>query len=121
MEERSGLLIAALVAIVSVVGLVILFKGAATGNQTIVIGETPTYRAPDATVENPAHYRASSALGEEVAQECNTLNKDRGQCCSVTCGVKCGPDDLCWRACLKSCKEAIHEPLTEHSSLYRRN
>ena len=121
MEERSGLLIAALVAIVAVVGLVILFKGDATGNQTIVIGDTPSYRMNDVAIENPAVYRAGTALGLDVADQCNQQVKDRGECCSRTCGDECGPVDLCWRACLKECKQAIQLELTSQSAAYRRN
>lgn len=43
-ESNSGLLIAALVAIVAVVGLVILFKGGTTGNAVCPPGHSASYQ-----------------------------------------------------------------------------
>jgi len=109
-KDNSGLLIAALVAIVAVVGLVILFKGGAEGAQVINVGPEPSYRQGYA-IEAPEVYKAGQLLGKQIAVTCDTQRKDRGECCSRECGDDCGPQDVCWRACINECKEAVHNAL----------
>lgn len=112
--KDNGLLIAALVAIVAVVGLVILFQGNATGNQIII---------PEHTLVNPgvlgeeAAYAQGVAIGETVAQDCiATYDTSWQQCCSMSCTDN-SLDRSMFRGCSYICQLRVAQAASPYIDL----
>ena len=73
-EERSGLLIAAIVAIVAIVGLVILFQGARQGTTGGVIVIPQPSQKPCFSLQNPLNCDLGGGLGEIVTDTCGIVD-----------------------------------------------
>ena len=114
--NNYGLLIAAFVAIVAIVGLVLHDQGGPTG-QFIDLPElrtTPSYRSDViiGTQADVARYEEGLALGASIYdQKCEYDQFDQIECCSRTCGDSCRTgefghqsDNVCHDGCIQRCQ-----------------
>ena len=115
-ESNSGLLIAALVAIVAVVGLVILFKGGSTG-QAFVKGVSLPHEV-SAPVANADRYFWGVGLGEQISNACSKSATDQVKCCDVQCGNICATGDECFEGCRKTCFNRVAQAASSNINKY---
>jgi len=110
MANNNGLLIAALVAIVAVVGLVILFKGGVTGNQIVLPGPEPLYRG-GAVVSDAQAYNTGVVAGETAARDCLLVARDQPKCCSEQCSFLSQAQH---RGCSYICQLRVAQAASRH-------
>ena len=116
--ERYSLLIAALVAVVAIVGLIVYFQGSVTGQaQHIVLGKPPAYRSP-VMISNPAAFEQGQVFGETVSEGCQDLPRDRYKCCSNGCAEQCGTVEECFLGCRARCRLRIGQALSPYYEKY---
>ena len=123
--NSSTVLIAAVVALVALVGLVTgLNQGHSQGMQVIKLPsaqDTLTYK--DAVTQSKWQYYDSSAeLGQQIAEACSTaknpdplVGNEVTECCNKNCAAACNNplDDTCSEHCDVTCRSAaamIHSP-----------
>jgi len=110
MTDKS-VLIAAMVAVVAVIGLV-TFGAGTTGNLIKINPESPSYRGT-APVATQAEYIYGESMGSEIATTCLRETVSQQQCCSRLCGDASVSMDM-QRGCANVCQLIVAQAASDH-------